>query len=111
MRLAHMNEMPLQVVETLIDRHVRRHQDLAGELRKSAAALRTGADAAFEHRHRGLSKTEMSRLRTARAAVYDEIVRSAKFEIESAERLRKVARELGKSSRSRQTRSRGKPTS
>lgn len=93
-RLAHMNELPLDTVETMINRHVRKHRKLAGQLATQAEAFRRGRDAAFEKRHAALPAAELKRLRTARVAVYEEIARLAQFEVESAERLRKIARSL-----------------
>jgi DNA-binding PadR family transcriptional regulator len=94
-RLAHMDELPLDVVETMISRHVQQHRKLAKRLFAQAKEFRTGTNPAFETRHAALPKAELKRLRAARVAVYEEIARFAEFEVESAERLRKVARTFG----------------
>jgi PadR family transcriptional regulator, regulatory protein AphA len=94
-RLAHMNELPLEAVEAMVAGHVKRHRRLADRVRTQAAEFRDGGNPDFERRHASLPNAELRRLRAARVAVYEEIARWAEFEVESAERLRKVARSLG----------------
>lgn len=93
-RLAHMNELPPKVVESIIERHLRQYRKLSAQLRNQAMEFRDGANAAFERRHASLPKAKMSLLRKARVAVYEELARHAEFEVESAERLRAIAAEL-----------------
>jgi DNA-binding PadR family transcriptional regulator len=93
-RLAYIDELPLDVVETMIDRHVRRNEKLRAQLLEQAAAFRDGTNKAFEERHASLSRSELKKLRKARVAIYEELACAAQFEIESAERLRQAARDL-----------------
>jgi len=105
-RLAYIDELAFDVVEGMVDRHVRRHQKLRTQLLAQVVEFRGRANEAFEKRHASLSKVALKRLRAARIAVYEEVARVAQLEIESAERLREAARAIHKVRPKRESRAR-----
>jgi PadR family transcriptional regulator AphA len=77
-----------------IDEHIRRNVDRAERLEEVARALRDGDHPLIEARRETVPEPELARVQKARAAMYSELASLARFEVESALRLRGVAEEL-----------------
>jgi hypothetical protein len=77
-----------------IDEHIRRNVDRAERLEEVARALRDGDHPLIEARRQTVPEPELVRVQKARSAMYSELASLARFEVESALRLRRVAEEL-----------------
>ncbi len=89
-----INETSPQAVFRNIDEHIRRSLERAQRLEQVAATLLDGSHQLIAARRERLPPKELERIRRARSAMYFELARLARFEVESALRLRSVAEEL-----------------
>ena len=89
-----INETSPAAVFRNIDEHIRRNLERAERLEEVAAALRDGDHPLIEAREATVPAPELARVRRARSAMYTELASLARFEVESALRLRVVAEEL-----------------
>lgn len=89
-----INETSPEAVFRNIDEHIRRNLERAERLDEVATALREGDHPLIEARRDTVPEAELERVRLARSAMYAELANSARFEIQSALRLRGVAQEL-----------------
>ena len=91
---AFLNEMSARAAFQNTDEHIRRNLDRADRLEEVAAALECGDHPLIAARRGTVPEAELARIRRARSAMYSELARLARFEVDSALRLRGVAEEL-----------------
>jgi DNA-binding PadR family transcriptional regulator len=89
-----MNEVTPEVAFRNIDEHIRRNLERAEHVERVADALADGDHPLIVARRGRIPEPELARIRRARSAMYRELARQARFEVESALRLRRVAEEL-----------------
>ena len=83
-----------EVVFHHIDEHIHLHQMRAKHLDRLAKSIAEGEHPLVQARMRHLPAEEVERLKRTRSLIYAELAAQARFEVESAERVRHYAREL-----------------
>jgi DNA-binding PadR family transcriptional regulator len=91
---SYLDECPPEVAFRTIDTHIRLHQQLAANLERLADDIAAGRHPLIRVRARHLSPPEVDRIRRTRSLVYYELAAQARFEVESAKRIRRYAQEL-----------------
>lgn len=91
---SYLDTCPPEVVFRNIDEHIRLHTKRAEELEHLAASIAGGEHPLVQARMRCAPADEVKRLKRTRSLIYYELAAQARFEVESAQRIRKYAEEL-----------------
>jgi DNA-binding PadR family transcriptional regulator len=85
---------PPEVMERNAQEHITRQTERAQQLEERAEELSKGNHPLFRAREGRVSEVELERIKRARSFIYSELAALARFEAESAARIREAAREL-----------------
>ncbi len=88
---AFINQMPAEVVFRTIDEHIRRCAEKADHLQEVADAMGRGDHPLMRARVGRVETDELERIELARSAAWAEVAALARFEVESAMRVRSLA--------------------
>lgn len=91
---SYLDECPPESIFRTIDAHIRLHTKRAEYLERLARSIAQGDHPLVQARMRHLSKEKVEKLKRTRSFIYYEQAAQARFEIESAQRIRKYALEL-----------------
>ena len=91
---SYLDECPPESVFHTIDAHIRLHTKRAEYLERLAKSIARGDHPLVQARMKHLPQEKVEKLKRTRSLVYYEQAAQARFEIESAQRIRKYALEL-----------------
>jgi PadR family transcriptional regulator AphA len=91
---AFINQIPPEVVFRTIDEHIRRCAEKAVHLQEVADAMRRGDHPLMQARIGRVSPEELDRIELARSSAWAEVAALARFDVESAIRVRELALRL-----------------
>jgi DNA-binding PadR family transcriptional regulator len=91
---SYLDECPPEAVFRTIDAHIRLHTKRAEYLERLARSIAQGDHPLVQARMRHLPQEKVEKLKRTRSFIYYEQAAQARFEIESAQRIRQYAQEL-----------------
>jgi PadR family transcriptional regulator, regulatory protein AphA len=91
---AYLDAAPAKAALRNIEEHIRIFETRAEALDRIANAIQIGEHPLIQARKASLPKAQFERLKRARSVVFSEMAAMARFEIESAKRIRALALEL-----------------
>lgn len=91
---SYLDDCTPEVVFRNIDEHIRLHTKRAEYLEQLARSIAQGKHPLVQARMRHLSPEKVERLKRTRSLLYYELAALARFEVESAQRIRRYAHEL-----------------
>lgn len=90
----HIDALPLAVTHRQLDAHEERSRQALEHAMEKSSEIREGRNDILERRRGSMTEEQIQRARCSRAAIYDELIRSAQLEIERVGRLRLVAERI-----------------
>lgn len=90
----HIDETPPEIVFRNIDSYIAEQSDLAARLEQDAVTFLRGDHPLIEARHGRIAAERLRQIQRTRAMIYRELATKARFEVESARRMRAYAQEL-----------------
>ncbi|GAC1362588.1 MAG: hypothetical protein NVS2B12_05320 [Ktedonobacteraceae bacterium] len=91
---SYLDECEPEVVFRTIDTHIRLHAKRVEYLERLAESIARGEHPLVQARMKRLPREEVEKLKQTRSLIYYELAAQARFEIESAQRIRKYAQKL-----------------
>lgn len=91
-----LDSIPLDVALVTIDEHIRRLEEQAQAIEAAGESIARGEHPLIRRRAQVTPPQHMKRIRQARSLLYHELAAQARFEVESAKRVRRYALELGR---------------